>query len=64
MRNREAIIRKLEGLESNLNKLNSYLNIANREACYEVLPHIREQIEQIKLYIESEPIVGSELNLN
>lgn len=62
MRNREAILKKLDSVESNLNKILSYLNQGNREACYETVDSIREQIEQLKLYIESEPIIGEELN--
>jgi hypothetical protein len=62
MRNREATLRKLDSVESNLNRMTMTLNQGNREACYEVIQSIREQIEQLKLYIESEPITGSELN--
>lgn len=62
MRNREATRRKLENIESNINKLNSALNQGNRDACYDIIEDIRDQIEQAKLYIESEPITGDELN--
>lgn len=62
MRNREATLRKLDSIESNLNKINLYLNQGNREACYETVESLKEQIEQAKLYIESEPTTGDELN--
>ena len=62
MRNREATLHKLDSVESNLNKMALTLNQGNREACYEVIQSLREQVEQLKLYIESEPISGSELN--
>lgn len=62
MRNREATLRKLDSVESNLNRMTLTLNQGNREACYEVIESLREQVEQLKLYIESEPITGSELN--
>jgi hypothetical protein len=62
MKNREAIIRKLEGLESNLTKSNFALRQGNRELYDEVISNIQEQISQIKLYIDSEPLNGHELN--
>lgn len=62
MRNREATRRKLESIESNLNKLNLALNQGNRDACYDIINDIKDQIDQAKLYIESEPITGDELN--
>jgi len=62
MRNREATLRKLDSVESNLNRMTLTLNQGDRDACYEVIGVIREQVEQLKMYIESEPITGSELN--
>lgn len=62
MRNREGVLRKLDGLESNLNKLVFNLNTGSRDQFLEVIESLREQIEQLKLYIESEPITGNELN--
>jgi len=62
MRNREATLRKLDSVESNLNKITVFLNQGNRDLCYETIDSIREQIEQLKLYIESEPMTGDELN--
>jgi hypothetical protein len=62
MRNREATLRKLDSIESNLNRVVLTLNQGDREGCYEVINLLREQVEQIKMYIESEPIAGNELN--
>ena len=62
MRNREATLRKLDSIDSNLNKLITFLNQGNRNNCYETIESIREQVEQIRGYIESEPISGAELN--
>lgn len=62
MRNREPVLRKLEHIESNLNKLGLYLNRGDRDSCFEISEDIREQIEQIKTYIETERIEGGELN--
>lgn len=62
MRNREATLKKLDGLESNLTKLNFALRRGDKELYDETLSNIQEQISQLKLYIESEPLSGSELN--
>jgi len=64
MRNREATLRKLDSIESSLTKLNMAVNMGNRELCYEIIEQAKTQIEQCKLYIESEPISGGELNPN
>ena len=62
MRNREAVSKKVEGIESNLAKMGLRLNQGDREACFELITDIREQISQIQLYLESEPMTGQELN--
>lgn len=62
MRNREATLHKLENIEASLNQLNFTLNRGERDTCFQVIDKIRDQVEQIRLYIESEPIVGNELN--
>jgi hypothetical protein len=62
MKNRDATLRKLESLESNLTKLNFALRQGNRTLYDETMTNIQEQISQVKLYIESEPITGNELN--
>jgi hypothetical protein len=62
MRNREATLRKMDSVESNLTKLAFTLNQGDRNGSHEIIENIREQVEQLKLYIESEPLSGSELN--
>jgi hypothetical protein len=62
MKHREPVLKKLDGIDSNLNKLNLTLNQGDRGAAKEVIDLLREQVEQIKLYIENEPIIGNELN--
>jgi septation ring formation regulator EzrA len=62
MKHREPVLKKLDSIDSNLNKLNLTLNQGNREAAREIIESLREQVDQIKLYIENEPIMGNELN--
>ena len=62
MKHREPVLKKLDSIDSNLNKLNLSLNQGDRVSAREVIESIREQVEQIKLYIENEPIIGNELN--
>lgn len=62
MKNREPVLRKLDTIESKINKLWLTLNQGNREGCYPILEEIKETIEQTKGYIESEPMTGNELN--
>ena len=62
MKNRDAVSRKLETIETKLSKLKFGLNRGDRDACFEVIEEIKESIEQVKGYIESEPISGHELN--
>lgn len=62
MRNREATLRKLDSVESNLNKLNFALNQGNIDLYNDTMENLKEQISQLKTYIESEPITGTELN--
>jgi septation ring formation regulator EzrA len=62
MKHREPVLKKLDSMDSNLNKLNLTLNQGNRVASKEIIDLLREQLEQIKLYIENEPIIGNELN--
>tara|TARA_R110000868_G_scaffold24409_1_gene96441 strand:+ start:1048 stop:1245 length:198 start_codon:yes stop_codon:yes gene_type:complete len=62
MKHREPVLRKLDSVESNLSKLNFSLNQGNRDGAFELINAIREQLDQIKGYIENEPIVGNEMN--
>jgi hypothetical protein len=62
MRNREAIMKKIDSLETNVNKLNFALNKGDRELYNETFDKLMEQISQLRTYVESEPITGSEMN--
>jgi hypothetical protein len=62
MRNREPSLRKIDSIDSNLNTMILTLNQGNREECYRVVEALREQLDQLRTYIESEPITGNELN--
>jgi hypothetical protein len=62
MKHREATLKKLDKIESNLTKLNFAVKQGNRDLFNETFLDIYEQLSQIKLYIESEPILGRELN--
>jgi len=62
MRNRESSLRKIDSIDSGLNNLILTLNQGNREGCYEAVEKLREQLDQLRTYIESEPINNSELN--
>ena len=42
MKYREAILKKLDGLESNLSKLNLFLNRGDRENCREITNSLKE----------------------
>jgi len=62
MKHRDAVTKKLDNIESDLNKLNFNLNQGDRDNCFLTIDTIREKIDQIKTYIENEPIIGNELN--
>ena len=62
MRNREAIMKKIDSLETNVNKLNFALNKGDRELYNETFEKLMEQISQLRTYVESEPITGDEMN--
>ena len=62
MKHREPILKKLESIESSINKTNLFLNRGDRDGAKETLEQIREHVEQIRLYINNEPIIGNELN--
>lgn len=64
MRNREAILRKIDQIDSSLNKMSININHGNRELFLETVEKMREQLEQLKIYIDSEPIINGELNPN
>jgi len=62
MKHREPTLKKLDSIESSLNKINLFLNRGDREGAREGLSVIQEHVEQIRLYINNEPIMGHELN--
>jgi prephenate dehydrogenase len=64
MRNRDAILKKIESIESNLNKLNFSLNHGDINLYNETIEKLFDQTSQIRTWIESEPIDGFELNPN
>ena len=62
MKNRDIVLRKIDSIDSNMNKLNFTLNRGDRDASYEIVESVRDLVSQLKIYIESEPIIGKELN--
>jgi len=62
MRNREASLRKVDQIDSSLKKVISYLRRGDEQNFNDTLEDMNEQIDQLRTYIDSEPIVGDELN--
>ena len=62
MRNREAALRKVDQIDSSLKKLISYLRRGDENSFNDTLENMNEQIDQLRTYIESEPINGYEMN--
>ena len=60
MKYRDAILKKLDNVDSSLNRLNLTLNQGDRDGSYKVIETLREQIEQIKGYVEAEGMTGNE----
>lgn len=57
MRNRDIIVRKLENIESNINKLNFYINQPTSADAYrELIDIMRDNINQAKDFLEQESI--------
>ena len=54
MKHQAATLQKLEQMESNLSKIHLHLNRGNRDECYLIIDSLKEQIEQIKSYVENE----------
>ena len=44
MKNREPVLKKLDTIESKINKLWLTLNQSNREGCYQILEEMKETI--------------------
>jgi len=64
MRNREAILRKVDQIDSTINKITFYISRGDKESYENTVGLLREQLDQLKTYVESEPIIGNELNPN
>jgi prephenate dehydrogenase len=62
MRNREAALRKIDQIDTSLNKLINLLRRGDEQGFNETAENMREQIDQLRTYIDSEPITGYELN--
>lgn len=62
MKYRKATQGRLGILESRLSKLKLAINTGNENGVNIILDQIREDIEQINLYIEAEPTSNYELN--
>jgi len=62
MRNRESALRKIDQIDSSLNKLINQLRRGDEQGFTETVDNMREQIDQLRTYIDSEPIVGYEMN--
>jgi len=60
MKNRNAVLHKLNQMESTITHLNMFVNQNNKEKYYETLDKLKQQLDQCVLYIESEPFVGPE----
>lgn len=63
MKNRDTVLKKLDSIESNLNALRFMVN--SQQPVNDFLAKIeftRELVDHVKGYIETEPIVGTELN--
>ena len=63
MRNREIFNRKLESLESNLTKMSYLLRRQGTKDEYDdMITSCRDLIEQMKSYINMEPVTPNEIN--
>ena len=62
MKNREAALKKIDQIDTSLNKLISNLRRGDEQGFTETVDNMREQIDQLRTYIDSEPISGYELN--
>jgi prephenate dehydrogenase len=62
MRNREAALRKIDQIDSSLNKMISLLRRNDEQGFNQSVENMREQIDQLRTYIETERIDGYEMN--
>jgi hypothetical protein len=64
MKHRDSILRELDKIESLTHQLNFITNQQQPIEVYkEALENINTSIDQARMYIESEPIDGYELNV-
>jgi hypothetical protein len=64
MKHRDSILRELDKIESLTHQLNFIINQQQPIEVYkEALENINTSIDQARMYIESEPIDGYELNV-
>jgi hypothetical protein len=63
MKNREIIMRRLERVEGEVEKINFFLNRGgSREQVEEVLITMREAISDAKAFVQQEPLGPGEIN--
>jgi hypothetical protein len=62
MKNRDSALRKIDQIDTSLNKLISQLKRNDEQGFTETVDNMREQIDQLRTYIDTEPINGYELN--
>mgnify|MGYP003646569831 FL=1 len=62
MKNREAALKKIDQIDSSLKKLISYLKRGEEQSFNNTLEDMNDQIDQLRTYIETEPIAGFEMN--
>ena len=63
MKNREIIMRRLERVEGEVEKINFFLNRGgSREQVQEVLITLREAIDDAKAFVQQEPLGPGEIN--
>jgi hypothetical protein len=62
MKNRDAALRKIDQIDTSLNKLINQLRRGDEQGFTETVDNMREQIDQLRTYIDTEPINGYELN--
>lgn len=63
MRNREIIMRRLEKIEGNIEKMYLILQRqGSREQFEENLQEMRELVSETKMFVDSEPLGPNEIN--
>lgn len=62
MRNRDLIMKKIESLESALQKIDFSAKRNDWNTFSETIVETREKISQLRTYIETQPFSGDEIN--